>query len=109
GDAFYVITPEGKGERLLSQSDYRTAVFSKDGHILYVLRRNAKQHELLVVQIPDGKIIRTIPINLPSSDQVTDLALHPEGDRFMVAAGRWEYDIYILDAFHMPRRRFWLF
>jgi hypothetical protein len=62
--------------------------------------------EIWAAALAGGK---TVPVNLPSSDEVRDFALHPGGDRLTVAAGRFEYDIYILEGFQMPRRRFGFF
>jgi WD40 repeat protein len=78
--------------------------FSRDGSVLYVLRRAPDRHwELATLSAPDGAVRKTVALNLPHERTIRDMSLHPDGSRLVVSVGSQNRDIWILDGFDAAR------
>jgi Tol biopolymer transport system component len=80
--------------------------FSTDGSLLYVIRANDQQWQLLAVEVPSGGIRSTTKLNLPISASVVGFSLHPDGKSIATSVGTNKYDLWLLEGFQ-PRAPWW--
>lgn len=99
----HLVSPDGKLTRPLT--DYRptTFGFSKDGSVLYAVRRAAGRKWVVVsFDVRSGKEVKTIDVPIPAAANVLGFSLHPDGTRFATSIGVPKSDIWLLEGFQKP-------
>ena len=102
----HVVKPDGHDAQLL-QPAAAGFTFAPDGASVYVLRRSAEHHwELVRVSLPGGIESERRLLKVPREATVSGLRLHPDGKRFIATLEASHLDLWILDGFSPPRKRF---
>jgi serine/threonine protein kinase len=95
-----LVSPEGGTPRQVHPPCPAFA-FSRDGGLLYVIRRAKDGHwELATLSVPEGTVKQTAALNIPPEKAIQDMSLHPDGTRFAVTVTSGQRDIWVLDGFH---------
>lgn len=111
-DGLQLISPDGKVRRLLSKSVSPSCCsarfgFSKDGATVYVLRSGVKSWEVVAIDVRDAAEKRVSESGIPLTAAVQGFSLNPNGKSFATSVGTSKYDIWLLENFEQPGRR-WL-
>jgi len=77
--------------------------FGEGGRVLYTL--DAPAHELHVWDVAAKKKIRTTRFAVAEGERTNRFAVHPDGKRVIVQAGRLNYDIWMAENFARPAPR----
>ena len=81
--------------------------FSRDGVILYAIRRNsARRWELAAFAVPGGRPKGIVPLDVPVSATVAGFSASPDGKTFITSVGQSLFDIWFLEGFAPPHRWF---
>ena len=109
GDALSLVSADGKTQKMLNTSGTAFG-FSRDGAIVYVVRRRkaTREWELAEITVPGGQEKKVTLLDLPATANVAGFSLHPDGKRFLTSIARWPYDIWMLEGFDPPKPKTWL-
>jgi Tol biopolymer transport system component len=103
-EGVHLVSPDGGTSRLLHPPSAAFAL-SKDGATLYLIRRAADRHwELASLSVPAGVERKRVSLNLLPEADISDMCLHPDGNRAVVSVRALKRDIWILDGFEQPSR-----
>ena len=101
-EGVHMVAPDGGPPRLL-HSPAAAFALSRDGATLYLVRHAPDRHwELASFSIPDGVPKKPVSLNLLPEADISDMCLHPDGNRFVVSVRTLKRDIWILDGFEQP-------
>jgi Tol biopolymer transport system component len=97
----HLVSPDGKQTRQLTAYTPGVYGFSKDGTILYAVRRLPdRRWALTSVAVPDGRETKTVDLPIPPAANLAGFSLHPDGTRFATGLGVPKSDIWLLDGLH---------
>ena len=81
--------------------------FSRDSRTLYTVRRNAaRKWELAAFEVPSGREQKVVPLDVPVAARVTAFSPNPDGKTWITSIAQSHFDIWFLEGFAPPRRRF---
>jgi Tol biopolymer transport system component len=113
----WICHPMNQTLRLISADGSRHAViqtqaaafgFSRDGAVIYAVRRNPdRKWELATFFVPGGREKAIVPLDLPAAARVAGFSLNSDGKAFITSVAQSRFDIWFLDGFAPPHR--WLF
>lgn len=103
-----LISSDGKKNRLLSKSQSNDFGFSKDGSTVYVLRLGGHQWEVASIDVRTAKETKVSPLMIPTETALVGFSLNRSGKSFATSMGTTRHDIWLLENFARPGRR-WLF
>ena len=103
-----LVSPDGKTNRLISKSQSNDFGFSKDGSTVYMLRRGDHQWEVASIDVSTAKETKVSPLAIPLETALAGFSLNPSGKSFATSIGTTKHDIWLLQDFERPGRR-WLF
>ncbi len=96
-----LVSPDGGDPRRV-HGPCAAFCFSRDGGMLYVIRRaRDARWELASLSVPDGAVKQTVSLNVPPEKGIRDMSLHPDGNRFVTSVSTAPRDIWILDGFRV--------
>jgi hypothetical protein len=96
------VSPDGKVNRRLSTSNSDLFGFSRDGSVLYVLRRSTKAWELAAIDIRTATERKVSTLSLPATADLAGFSLNPNGLSFATAEGSLKSDIWLVTDFQQP-------
>jgi sugar lactone lactonase YvrE len=97
--AIWLVSPESKIQKPLSHSRPAAFGFSKDGALIYAVRRGPNRAwDLAVSDVETGTERKVADLRLPSSAIVSGFSLHPDGKSFITSVGIPKFDIWLLDG-----------
>jgi len=103
GNALHLVSPDGKTHRLLSNRGSPDFGFSKDGAIVYVLRRDeTRKWEVAAVNVKTGAETRMGQLGFLPSAELSGFSLHANGKSFITSIGTSQYDIWLMEGFRIP-------
>jgi Tol biopolymer transport system component len=113
-EGLFIVSPDGKTTRKLTERKLQAYGFSKDGSQLFGILRNTTgegpQWQLYSVYMRTGADRFLAPVDLPpSADSLAGFSLHPDGTRFLTSIAKWPFDIWMMEGFDTspsPWRRF---
>jgi Tol biopolymer transport system component len=99
----YLVSADGKAQKMLNTASTAFG-FSRDGAILYVVRRRraSREWELAEFTVSDGQEKKVMLLDLPSAAEVAGFSLNPDGKSFATSTGVRRHDIWLLDGFPRP-------
>ena len=96
-----LVSPDGGDPRRV-HGPCAAFCFSRDGGMLYVIRRSKDARwELASLSVPEGAVKQTVSLNVPPEKGIRDMSLHPDGNRFVTSVSTAPRDIWILDGFRV--------
>ena len=99
----HLVSPDGKVTRPLTNFRPAAFGFSKDGSVLYALRRaSARKWVVVSFDVRSGKELKTVDVPIPPAANVLGFSLHPDGTRFATSIGVPKSDIWLLEGFQKP-------
>jgi Tol biopolymer transport system component len=99
-----LVSPHSKADKTLSHSRPAAFGFSKDGSLLYLIRRGStRTWELVAIEIEGGKDRKIADLRLPLSANVSGFSLHPDGKSFITSVGMPKFDIWLLEGLSTTR------
>jgi hypothetical protein len=115
GDTLRVVSPDGKRNRVVSDKEWETYGWSKDGAALYGIRFDENHHQIVgridLEAAKETKVadLGPVPVALYLGDSLNDFAyrgfsLHPDGKSFLTSVLRVKTQIYLLENFDRPVR-----
>jgi Tol biopolymer transport system component len=97
--AMQLVSPDGKVQRHVGDSQPAAFGFSHDGSHVYVICRGPRRAwEFVSIDVETGQERKIGDLRLPSSAIVTGFSLHPNGKSFITSAGIPKFDIWLLDG-----------
>jgi hypothetical protein len=73
-----------------------------DGTMFFFGHREESSRMVTVLQLPGGREMKTVAIDLDPSLGILSFSPHPDGRRIAVAAGRLNYDLWMMEGFPQP-------
>ncbi|HXS98186.1 MAG TPA: protein kinase [Candidatus Limnocylindrales bacterium] len=81
--------------------------FSRDSATLFAIRLSSgRKWELARFSVPSGAPAGSSPLDLPVGSTVSGMSFKADGKTFITSVGQARLDIWLLDGFNLPRRRF---
>jgi serine/threonine protein kinase len=100
GTSLQLVSADGKIERTLAQFRPAAFGFSKDGSLLYLIRRGSDgRWELVAIDIESGNERKVGDLRLPAPAIIRGFSLHPDGKSFITSVDIPKFDIWLLDGF----------
>ncbi len=104
GGSLQLVSSGSKVLKPLTNSQPEAFGFSKDGSLVYLIRRGPNgTRELVAVDAGSGKEIKVTSLRLPASAIISGFSLHPDGKSFITSVGIPKFDIWLLDGFKGTR------
>jgi Tol biopolymer transport system component len=105
-DGLIIVSAEGTGQRVISDTKWFAYAWDKDGHKIYGLRPTDDEHHIMLVSVDaQTGAERVINANLGTVPQ----ALQPirgfsrlQGRGFLTSTARVKSDIYLIEGFQLP-------
>ena len=102
-DGFAVVSPDGKGFRVLSEESWVAHGWSKDGSTIYAIRQSDELRlQLTSLDVATGRE-RVVAADLgpmpPTSTPLRGFSLAPDGKSFLTSIVRLRGDIWLLEGF----------
>ena len=105
--ALHLVSPDGSAERTLSTPPPAAFTFSRDGTLLYSLRRGRKRDwELASIDVRTGEERKVQALQIPRIADILGLSLHPDGASFITSVGTFRLDLWILER-DLPQVTWW--
>ncbi len=108
-DGFAVTSPDGANTRILLEASVTAHTWSRDGSAIYAIRLSDDLHLLLSkIDVETGEETHVADLGLspPVIDPIAGLTLAPDGKKLLMGLRRLEGDLWLLEGFAPPRRRF---
>jgi Tol biopolymer transport system component len=107
-EGMFLISPDGKTTRKLTERKLQAYGFSRDGRTLFGIHRDTTgkgaQWQLYSVDVKTGMDTLLGPVDLPAStDSIAGFSVHPDGTRFLTSIAKWPFDIWMMEGFDQPR------
>jgi Tol biopolymer transport system component len=101
GGALLFTAADGSGtERKVDGPPPAVFGFSRDGSVLYAVRRAPNgAWALVTLDVQSGKTLKTTSLNLPPTAALAGFSLNPDGKSFATATGVPRHDIWLLTGF----------
>src|SRR5262249_9440963 len=98
-DGLYLVSADGKTAKMVSTSSTSFG-FSRDGAIVYVVRRRnaTREWELAEITVPECQEKKVTLLELPVAAVVAGFSLHPDGKSFATSMGVSRNDIWLLEG-----------
>jgi hypothetical protein len=82
-------------------------MFSRDGTLLYSLRRGRQRDwELASIDVRTGDERKVRVLGIPRTANISGLSLHPDGGSFITSVGTFRLDLWILER-GIPQVTWW--
>ncbi len=96
--ALHLVSPDGSADRTLSTRLPAAFTFSRDGMLLYSLRRGEQRGwELASIDVRTGEERKVQALRIPRAANISGISLHPDGGRFITSVGTFRLDLWILE------------
>jgi Tol biopolymer transport system component len=107
-DGLQIVSSDGRTNRLMTKTNSSDFGFSRDGSTVYVLRRGDHRWEVASIDVRTGIETKASQLVIPPNTVVAGFSLNPSGKSFATSIGTSKHDIWLLEDFRLPGRR-WLF
>ena len=105
--ALHLVSPDGSADRALSTQIPAAFAFSRDGTLLYALRRGKQRNwELASIDVYTGGERNVRALQIPRTADISGFSLHPDGSSFITAVGTFRLDLWILER-GIPQASWW--
>jgi hypothetical protein len=98
-DGFQLLSSDGTNQRPLDNAFPPGFEFSRDGALLYAIRRGNQSWELVTFDVHTARPKSAVTLPVPLSSTLTGFSLHPDGKSFITSVGTGRYDIWLLEGF----------
>jgi Tol biopolymer transport system component len=103
--SFHVISADGREDYQLGSTSSRflRGDFSPDSKtFIHVRTVGPHQWQLVTLDIPTGRQLKSVPLQIDDGDDVRYCDIHPDGKRVALTVGGLRYDIWMLEGFLRP-------
>lgn len=95
-DGFPLLSSDGTDQQPLDDAFPPGFEFSRDGSLLYAIRRG--NQELVTLDVHTAHPKRAVTLPVPLSSTLTGFSLHPDGKSFITSVGTGPCDIWLLEG-----------
>jgi hypothetical protein len=98
-DGDHIMAAVGTGERLLAaHKGFAPCSFTSDSKLdVCAEDREPSGINFVTREIPSGRTVRTVPVDLDPSLGMIRLSMHPDGNRVAATVGKIDYDLWIME------------
>jgi len=101
--AIHRMAPDGTDDQVLVRDAAVSGDFVPKSNVYYYIRLDAgRQWRLISMEVPSGKVLKSVELQLDSSHFFFDLAIHPDGKRMILNIGIRTYDLWMMEGFPTP-------
>ena len=96
----FLVSPDGRREKHLSQLSPAAFGFSADGSLLYAIHRDKERRwKLTAIEVPAGRHRDAVDLNLPLAAMLSGFSIDPTRKFFATSIGYARYDIWLMKGF----------
>jgi len=102
--AIHRMAPDGTDDRILSGDAAISGDFAPgSANVYYYIRLDrGPRWRLVSIEVPGGRVLKTVDLELDPAHFFFDLAIHPDGKRMILNVGIRTYDLWMMENFTRP-------
>ncbi len=103
-NAIHRMAPDGTEDQVLTGDAAISGDFAPgSANVYYYIRLDAgRRWRLISMEVPSGRVLKTVDLQLDLAHFFFDLAIHPDGQRMILNVGIRTYDLWMMEGFPTP-------